>query len=107
MAEATFIDNPIARPERATYKTKWREYATWNDLNDGDPVKVAGEMGVFVFKAVGVVEGIPVHVRVHGGTVGNTTVRFFTPERVTKVVPKVRKRRGKQVAEATDAEDDE
>ena len=99
-----FIDNPLPRDERAHHKPAWRHFATWNDINAGDAVRVEGERGKFTFIAVGVVAGEPVHAAVRGENGGGT--RFFTPDRVTKAG----KRRGKAVAEVVEddtAEDDE
>lgn len=81
------------------YVPSWVHEPLWDDLAPGDPVKVQGEYGNFIFRGTHVRNGEVIAVHCHGGPSGNTTNRFFTPERVTKVKAK-RKRRTKSDAEA-------
>lgn len=91
----------ISRNERRHWQPRWSEYATWNDLNAGDSVKVSGERGDFKFVSVGAIDGEAIHVVVHGGVYGNITTRVFFPHRIKKVEPR---KRGKK---AEIVEDDE
>lgn len=63
----------------------------WNGISKGDPVKVNGERGEFTFQSIHEKDGQVISVIVHGGTLGNKTIRAFYPHRVTKA-PKRRKR---------------
>jgi hypothetical protein len=77
------------------YVPAWTALPLWGDagLEPGDAVKVTGATGSFAFKAVHVKEDKVIAVHVFGGPNGNTTDRFFAPERVSKVVPKGKRRR--------------
>jgi len=75
------------------YTPSWHKEEVWGEINPDDPVKVKGQLGAFVFKHTHVKDEEVIAVIVYGGTNGNTTFRAFYPDRVTKIVPKTKRKR--------------
>ena len=74
------------------YTPAYVSVVEWNGINVNDAVLVKNERGTYVFKEAHVKDGEVIAVGVIGGPSGRSQFRYFTPDRVSKVKEKRRRK---------------